>query len=95
MKDSTGKMILGVIIGAAVGAVAGILFAPDKGSVTRKKISDKAKETGENLKETMTGKYEEVKDFVNEKIDKRKHKKSDHDGTSGYYEEPAETRNNA
>jgi gas vesicle protein len=96
MKDSTGKMILGVIIGAAVGAVAGILFAPDKGSVTRKKIADKAKETGDNLKETVTGKFEEVKDFVTETMDKRKNKKNDHHGSAGYYEEEtAESRNNS
>lgn len=90
MKESTGKMLMGVIIGAAVGAIAGILFAPDKGSVTRKKISDKAQETGENIKETVSGKIEEVKDFVSEKVDKLKHKKTNHDGAAEYHEETAE-----
>jgi gas vesicle protein len=90
MKESTGKMLMGVIIGAAVGAIAGILFAPDKGSVTRKKISDKAQETGENIKETVSGKIEEVKDFVSEKVDKMKHKKTNHHGATEYHEETAE-----
>jgi gas vesicle protein len=94
MKESTGKMLAGFIIGAAVGAVAGILFAPDKGSVTRKKIADKAKETGEDIKETISGKFEEAKDFVTERIEKKKHKKTNHDGASEYHEEAAETRNN-
>ena len=36
---STGKIVVGVLAGVAVGALLGVLFAPDKGSETRKKIS--------------------------------------------------------
>ena len=82
MKNSAGKMLLGTIIGGAIGALAGIMFAPDKGSVTRKKIADKAKETSDNLKESVTGKYEEVKEYVSEKLDKRKR----NDGSPEYQE---------
>ena len=38
---STGKVVLGTLAGLAIGAIAGILFAPEKGSVTRKQIMDK------------------------------------------------------
>jgi gas vesicle protein len=31
---SSGKMVLGILAGLAAGALAGILFAPEKGSVT-------------------------------------------------------------
>lgn len=35
---NTGKAILTVLAGVAVGATLGVLFAPDKGKNTRKKI---------------------------------------------------------
>jgi len=51
---STGKILLGALAGVAVGAALGILFAPDKGSVTRKKIMDMAGNLGEEIKEKIT-----------------------------------------
>jgi gas vesicle protein len=41
---SAGKIVLGVLAGVAIGSVLGILFAPDKGSATRKKIVEKGGE---------------------------------------------------
>lgn len=34
---NSGKVVLGALAGLAAGALLGILFAPDKGSETRKK----------------------------------------------------------
>jgi gas vesicle protein len=53
---SAGKVLLGVVIGAAAGATLGVLFAPDKGSVTRKKLSREGRRGIESLKETA-GEY--------------------------------------
>jgi gas vesicle protein len=38
------KVFWGFLGGAAVGAIAGLIFAPDKGSVTRQNISQKTVE---------------------------------------------------
>ena len=68
---STGKVLLGVLAGAATGALAGVLFAPHKGSVTRKKISrttgnyaNGAKDKINELLEDITEKFEKVKEDV-------------------------------
>ena len=52
---ATGKIILGALAGIAAGAMIGILFAPDKGTSTRKKIIDKGEDYFENMKEKING----------------------------------------
>lgn len=37
----SGKVVLGVLAGIAIGTITGILLAPEKGSKTRKNIADK------------------------------------------------------
>ena len=60
---STGKVLLGVLAGVAVGALAGILFAPDKGSNTRKKISRK----GDDYADAIKVKFNEFLESISEK----------------------------
>lgn len=51
MKNS--DVVVGVLGGLAVGALLGILFAPDKGSNTRRKIAQK----GTDLKDNLQGNF--------------------------------------
>lgn len=53
MKDN-GKLISALLLGAAAGAVLGVLFAPDKGSETRKKIADNAEDLIDQLQKKIT-----------------------------------------
>jgi len=62
---NTGKVILCIVAGAAAGAILGTLFAPSKGSVTRKKLSKKGYEFAEELKERFT----ELEDNIQKKIE--------------------------
>ncbi|MFY9152551.1 MAG: YtxH domain-containing protein [Prolixibacteraceae bacterium] len=81
---STGKVLLALLAGASAGALAGILLAPHKGSVTRKKISrttgnyaDGVKEKVNELLDEITEKFEKVKEDVSEFADQKLHKKSE------------------
>jgi gas vesicle protein len=66
---SSGKVLLGILAGAAAGALLGILFAPDKGVNTRKKIVSKGEEYADDLKE----KFGEFVDKVAEKYESAIH----------------------
>ena len=71
---NSGKIVLGVLAGVAVGAVLGILFAPDKGIETRKKISRKSEDAVDEIAE----KFEELLNSLTEKIDTVKEEISKH-----------------
>lgn len=57
-----GKIILGVLTGLAIGGIAGILFAPEKGSRTRRKILNKSEDYFEDIKEKLYEYIESIKD---------------------------------
>jgi gas vesicle protein len=65
---SSGKVVLGLLAGVAAGAVAGLLFAPAKGSDTRKKIAKK----GKNYEKKLGKKFSDNMDMANKKFEKIK-----------------------
>lgn len=75
----SGNVLLGIIAGVASGALLGILFAPDKGSETRKKIAKKSKQYGEDLKEKyneivedISGKFKDLENGADELLQRSK-----------------------
>ncbi|RZJ34516.1 MAG: YtxH domain-containing protein [Flavobacterium sp.] len=68
----TGKVILGTLAGIAIGAALGVLLAPDKGSETRRKISQKGSDLTGGLKDKYSGlkdKYNDLVDNVTSKLE--------------------------
>ncbi|GIJ93455.1 YtxH domain-containing protein [Capnocytophaga stomatis] len=62
----TGNVLLALVTGVAIGAGAGILFAPDKGKNTRRKIKDSVDETTSRLKYKIDALSQEVREKSSE-----------------------------
>jgi len=63
MKSRT---VFALLAGAAVGAVLGILFAPDKGEKTRKKMKKTTEDYIDSVKEKLSNLKQEVDENVEE-----------------------------
>ena len=59
-SSNTGKIVGAVAAGVVVGAALGVLFAPDKGSVTRSKIAGGAKKMAEDLKSKVNSELNHI-----------------------------------
>lgn len=67
------NVILGVLVGAAAGGILGILFAPEKGSDTRKGILNR----GEDLSDNLKSKLDDLLDMVMNRVSTAKGKGED------------------
>lgn len=65
-----GKIVLGTLVGISAGVIAGILFAPDKGSATRKKI----KERGDKYFDNLKAKFDVLANRVSDNLENTKDK---------------------
>lgn len=69
----SGKILLGILAGTAAGAMLGILFAPDKGSVTRRRIVEK----GEDYVDAVKDKFDELLGDITDRYEKAKEEITD------------------
>jgi gas vesicle protein len=72
-SNNMGKIIGALLLGAAVGGTLGILFAPDKGSKTRKNILSQ----GNELTDVIKDKFDDFLDGVKKEIETAKEKATD------------------
>ena len=64
---------MGLLVGATAGALAGILFAPAKGSKTRRRIMNK----GENYADSLKDKLNDLLETTSQKFEKVKKEATD------------------
>ena len=70
---STGKVVLGVAAGAAVGALMGVLYAPARGAVTRRTMYRRGEQEVDALKE----KFNDFVDTISDNFAKMKNEVED------------------
>lgn len=68
MKNS--HLAIGIASSLAIGALIGVLFAPDKGCNTRRKISQKSKDLKDSLKDGIENLASAVENDYNKLVSK-------------------------
>jgi len=73
MSDNS-KVIVALLAGLAAGAALGILFAPEKGTETRDKLSESLKKLGDSIKETAANEIDNLVGLKDKVVDNIKSK---------------------
>ncbi len=70
LNDSyTGKIIAAAVVGVAVGAILGVLFAPASGAETRSTISDSVSNAGGTVRDKTKQGLDKLNDLKNQMVD--------------------------
>ena len=59
-NNSSGNVLLALLTGAVIGAGVGILYAPDEGKKTRKKLKRKAREAKDEINTRLSSAKEQL-----------------------------------
>lgn len=63
---SAGRFLAGVIVGGALGAIAGILLAPQSGEETREMLGEASKDVAEKTDKTVKDIQDKAENVVSE-----------------------------
>ena len=75
--NTTGKVIVSLLSGAAAGAILGILFAPDKGKETRRKIAQKTNDVRYNWQNKVGEVLEKAAEKIEHEVGHNHHKEKE------------------
>lgn len=73
MNDNA-KVLAALLAGLAAGAAIGILFAPERGSETRDKLSESLKNLGDSIKDRAADEIGNLTEFKDKVVDNIKSK---------------------
>lgn len=74
---------MALLVGTALGAALGVLFAPDKGSETRERIASGARDAASDLKKKMKDEVVNIRNKAEAMVDRADRKvgeMADHEG---------------
>ncbi|SOD78911.1 YtxH domain-containing protein [Spirosoma fluviale] len=71
------KALPGILVGLAVGAIVGILLAPESGQKTRKRISSESDSFFKDLQDQLQSGLESIKSQYNDYVDSATEKTQD------------------
>ena len=86
MNDNS-KVVVALLAGIAAGAALGILFAPEKGTETRDKLTDSLKKLGDSIRETAANEIDNLIGLKDKVVDNIKSKINT---TEGEYQDDLE-----
>ena len=78
MNDNS-KVVVALLAGLAAGAALGILFAPDKGTETRDKLSESLKRLSDSIRETAATEIDNLVGLKDKVVDNIKSKIKDNE----------------
>jgi gas vesicle protein len=73
MSDNS-KVVVALLAGLAAGAALGILFAPEKGTETRDKLTESLKKLGDSIRETAASEIDNLVGLKDKVVDNIKSK---------------------